>query len=42
MIDTNLQFDKQITDDPEFAKYLFDFMFERYGKRAAVEATKTA
>jgi type I restriction enzyme R subunit len=37
MIDTNFQFYKQITDDPEFAKQLFDFLFERYRKRAEKE-----
>ena len=34
MIDTNFQFDKQITDDPEFAKDLFELSFDRYRKRA--------
>jgi len=37
MIDTNFQFYKQITDDPQFAKHLFDFLFERYRKRAEKE-----
>ena len=37
MIDTNFQFYKQITDDPEFAKHLFDFLFARYRKRAEKE-----
>jgi type I restriction enzyme R subunit len=37
MIDTNFQFYKQITDDPEFAKHLFDFLFQRYRKRAEKE-----
>ena len=37
MIDTNFQFYKQITDDPEFAKHLYDFLFERYRKRAEKE-----
>jgi len=38
MIDTNFQFYKQITDDPEFTKHLFDFLFERYRKRGAHES----
>jgi type I restriction enzyme R subunit len=37
MIDTNFQFYKQITDDPEFAKQLFDLLFERYRRRAEKE-----
>lgn len=37
MIDTNFQLYKQITDNPEFAKQLFDFLFERYRKRAEKE-----
>jgi len=37
MIDTNFQFYKQITDDPEFAKHLFDFLFDRYRERAEKE-----
>ena len=35
MIDTNFQFYKQITDDAEFAKHLFDFLFQRYRKRSS-------
>jgi type I restriction enzyme R subunit len=42
MIDTNFQFYKQITDDPEFAKQLFDLLFERYRKRAEMESPETA
>ena len=35
MVDSNFKFYKQITDDPEFAKLLQDWLFERYvkGKR---------
>ena len=30
MIDSNFKFYKQITDDPEFARFLFDWLFDRY------------
>lgn len=30
MIDSNFKFYKQITDDRQFAKYFFDWLFERY------------
>lgn len=30
MIDSNFKFYKQVTDHPEFAKRLFDWLFERY------------
>ena len=32
IIDTDFKFYKQVTDDPEFAKQLFDWLFERYRK----------
>jgi len=35
MMDSNFKFYKQVTDDPEFAKALLDWLFERY-----VEKTK--
>jgi type I restriction enzyme R subunit len=37
MIDTNFKFYKQVTDNPEFAELLFDWMFERYLKRMTNE-----
>lgn len=33
LIDTNFKFYKQITDDPEFGKFLLDWLFERYNTR---------
>ncbi len=32
MIDSDFKFYKQVTDDPDFAKQLFDWLFERYRK----------
>jgi type I restriction enzyme R subunit len=32
MIDVNLQFCKQVNDNPEFARYLLDQLFDRYLK----------
>jgi len=40
MIDTNFKFYKQITDDSEFAKFLFDWLFDRYRKRVAEDIGK--
>ena len=42
MIGTNFQLYKQITDDPEFAKHLYDFLFQRYRTRAEKESPETA
>ena len=33
LIDTNFKFYKQINDDPEFGKFLLDWLFERYSQR---------
>ena len=35
MIDTNFKFYKQINDNPEFEKFLLDWMFDRYKQRQA-------
>lgn len=35
MIDTNFKFYKQVTDDPQFEKFVLDWMFEQYKKRQA-------
>ena len=32
MIDTNFKFYKQITDDPEFSRMFFEWLFDRYRK----------
>jgi len=32
MIDTNFKFYKQVTDDPEFSRMFFEWLFERYRK----------
>ena len=32
MMDTNFKFFKQINDDAQFAKFFFDWLFERYLK----------
>ena len=32
MIDTNFKFYKQITDDPEFSRMFFEWLFDRYLK----------
>lgn len=34
MIDSNFKFYKQVTDDPQFARELLDWLFERYRQRA--------
>lgn len=34
MIDTNFKFYKQVTDDPDFAKFFLDWLFERYRGRS--------
>ncbi len=36
-IDANFKFYKQVTDDPEFARFFFGWLFERYvrGKQKA-------
>ena len=36
LIDTNFKFYKQINDDPEFGKFLLDWLFERYSQRMSV------
>jgi hypothetical protein len=33
MIESNFKFYKQVTDDPEFRRYLFSWLFERFYKR---------
>jgi type I restriction enzyme R subunit len=33
LIDTNFKFYKQINDDPEFGKFLLDWLFERYNRK---------
>jgi type I restriction enzyme, R subunit len=34
MIDSNFKFYKQITDDPDFSRMFFEWLFERYVKKA--------
>ena len=34
MIDTNFKFYKQVNDNPEFARYFLNWLFERYQRRA--------
>lgn len=41
MIDTGFKFYKQVNDNPEFAKFLFDVLFERYQNRTQSEETRT-
>lgn len=33
MMDSNFKFFKQVTDDPEFARELLGWLFERYRRR---------
>ena len=33
LIDTNFKFYKQINDDPEFGKFLLDWLFDRYSRK---------
>ena len=37
VVDGHFKFYKQVTDDPEFAKMLLDWLFERYLSRAEKE-----
>lgn len=30
MIETNFKFYKRVTDDPDFAKFFFDWLFDRF------------
>ena len=34
MINTNFEFYKQVTDNPDFGRLFFDWLFERYLKRS--------
>jgi len=34
MVDTNFKFYKRVTDDPQFAKFFLDWLFERFRKNA--------
>lgn len=40
MVDTNFKFYKRVTDDPAFAKYFLDWLFDRF--RKASETSDTA
>jgi type I restriction enzyme R subunit len=40
LIDTNFKFYKQINDDAQFAKFLLDWLFERYQRRGEVRETE--
>lgn len=34
MVDTNFKFYKRVTDDPQFAKFFLDWLFDRFRKNA--------
>ena len=36
LIDTNFEFCKQINDDPQFGKFMLDWLFERYNQKMTV------
>jgi type I restriction enzyme R subunit len=39
MVETNFEFYKRVTDDPEFSKFFLDWLFGRYRERAATDSS---
>jgi len=37
-VDTNLKFDKRVTDDREFSKFFLDWLFDRFRRRLTDKA----
>ena len=40
MIDSNFKFYKQITESPDFARFLYDWLFDRYLGRQKIDSRK--